>query len=289
LAGAAPMGAAQSTPLKPVGVRPQLCIFSKHLAKVPYTELGGIAKQLGFEGVDLAVRPGGHVEPQQVHVDLLRAIETIRDEGMDVPMITTGLVSATEPWALPILNIAGKSGVPYFKPGYWRYKPGDEIEGRVAQVRIDFAGLVQLGKHFNIAAGFHNHSGAYVGAAVWDIRTILSSLEPRWAGYYFDPGHATVEGGLGGWEISLRMVLRRMKMVALKDFYWEKRNGKWEVRWCPMGQGMVNWPVVFRAFAEAEFSGPLSLHVEYEPANELDAISRDLGFLKQQVAGAYGS
>lgn len=124
--------------------------------------------------------------------------------------------------------------------------------------------------------------------ATWDVREIIRDLDPMWIGYYFDPGHATVEGGLDGWRIALRIAVPRLKMVALKDFYWRKSGGSWHPQWCPMGEGMVNWREVFAALAAARYAGPLSLHVEYEPADELAAIARDVEFIKKQVAAAYG-
>ena len=100
---------------------------------------------------------------------------------------------------------------------------------------------------------------------------------------------ACIEGGLAGWRISLNLVSPRLKMVALKDFYWAKRkDGKWDVRWCPMGEGMVDWQRVFAAFAAAKFSGPLTLHVEYETHDELAALAKDYAFIRGIVNTAYG-
>ncbi|HWQ52869.1 MAG TPA: sugar phosphate isomerase/epimerase family protein [Bryobacteraceae bacterium] len=269
---------------------PMICLFSKHLQKLHYTELGGVLQHLGFEGCDLTVRKGGHVRPELAPVDLVRAIESIRGAGVEVPMITTDLVSAADPHAVNVLGLAGRQymGVPFFKPGYYRY--GDAApEARLAQVRRDFAGLVSLGRANGIAAGFHNHSGDYVGQSAWETREVLGELDPRWAGYYFDPCHATIEGGLGGWQVALRLALPRVKMIAMKDFSWQKVGGKWIPRQCPMGEGMVDWPTVFSALAKAKFTGPLSLHIEYGPADELAAISRDLAWVKKQVAAAWGA
>jgi L-ribulose-5-phosphate 3-epimerase len=113
-------------------------------------------------------------------------------------------------------------------------------------------------------------------------------MDPRWIGYYFDPCHATAEGGEGGWLIGLRMALPRIKMVAIKDFRWEKRDGKWKMTMCPLGEGMVNWPKFFSMLAAARFSGPISLHMEHEAADERAAIARDFAFLRKQVDVAYG-
>src|SRR5947207_6113402 len=83
---------------------PKLCLFSKHLPKLNYNDLGKTVKQMGFDGVDLTVRPGGHVLPGRVAEDLPIAVERIRSYALEVPMITTALVSATDPAARPTLS-----------------------------------------------------------------------------------------------------------------------------------------------------------------------------------------
>jgi len=228
------------------------------------------------------------VLPERAAENLPRAVETIRAQSLAVAMITTGLTSPTDPAARPTLTTAGRLGVPFFKLGYSHYPDGVSIEARITEMRHDVAGLVAIGKEHGIAAGFHNHSGNYVGAAVWDTRAIIADMDPRWIGYYFDPCHATAEGGEGGWLIGLRMALPRIKMVAIKDFRWEKRDGKWKMTMCPLGEGMVNWPKFFSMLAAARFSGPISLHMEYEAADERAAIARDFAFLRKQVDVAYG-
>jgi sugar phosphate isomerase/epimerase len=55
-------------------------------------------------------------------------------------------------------------------------------------------------------------------------------------------------------------------MLAIKDFYWEKgANGRWRVVDCPVGDGMVDWKAFGAELRRAKFSGPMSLHVEYDP------------------------
>jgi len=267
--------------------RPTLCLFSKHLPQLNYTQLAHTVKQMGFGGIDLTVRAGGHVLPERVADDLPRAIETIRAAGLTVPMITTGLTSPKDPAARPTLSVAGRLGIPFFKLGYWNYGDTTSIESRIAQVRGEVAGLVRIAEEHHIAAGYHNHSGNNVGSAVWDIRAVINDMDPRFIGYYFDPCHATAEGGEGAWLIDARMALPRLKMTAIKDFYWEKQSGKWKMRMCPLGQGMVRWPQYFSMLAAARFTGPISMHAEYEPVKESD-LARDFAFLRQQVDSAYG-
>src|SRR5919112_2770656 len=101
--------------------RPQLCIFSKHMAQFGYAELGRTAKQMGFDGIDLTVRPKGHVLPERAAEDLPRAADAIRAHGLSLAMVTTNILNASEAEARPILSTAAKLKVPFWKLGYHRY------------------------------------------------------------------------------------------------------------------------------------------------------------------------
>src|SRR6185295_5011532 len=102
-------------------ITPPLCIFSKHLPDLGYDELGKVSREMGFDGVDLTVRKGGHVLPAQAAADLPRAVEAIRTHKLTVPMITTEILEASAAETRPILTAAARSGVKLWKPGYWRF------------------------------------------------------------------------------------------------------------------------------------------------------------------------
>jgi hypothetical protein len=103
-----------------------------------------------------------------------------------------------------------------------------------------------------------------------------------------ESGGGPAEGGRAGWHIALDIALPRLKMVALKDFYWRKtEDGEWRMTMCPLGEGMVDWDRFFATIAKARFTGPLSLHVEYNPADEAKAIASDLAFMQKMVTRHY--
>lgn len=52
-------------------------IFSKHLQFLNYQDMAEAAAEIGFDGVDLAVRPGGHVVPEKVGNDLPKAVKAL--------------------------------------------------------------------------------------------------------------------------------------------------------------------------------------------------------------------
>lgn len=270
------------------GAKPTLCIFSKHLQQFGYDKLAGVVRDFGFDGVDLTVRPRGHVLPENVARDLPRAVKALRGRGLKVPMISTGLTSAKDPAAEPTLRAASRLKVPFFKIGYTHYGNAPLFE-TLAATTVATDGLVDLARRYGITAGFHNHSGNYVGAVVWDTREMIRDMDPRWIGYYFDPCHATIEGGSFGWQAALDVALPRLKMVAIKDFYWKREpNGKWRRTMCPLGQGMVDWDRFFATIAKAQFTGPISLHLEYKTEDEMKAIATDFAFLRRMVGKHYG-
>lgn len=272
----------------------ELCLFSKHLPTLRWQDLAQITKKIGFNGIDLTVRPGGHVLPERVVEDLPKAFAAIKAEGMSVPMITTGLTLATDLTAKPILSVAGKLGIRYFKPGYYKYAFSD-VRRELEKFGSEFSTLTELGKKCGVQCGFHNHEGN-IGAPIWDVATVIDHLDSKWVGYYFDVRHAVVEGGVGGWKIAANLVAPRLKMIAVKDFYWEKSAKGWGIVNCPLGQGMVDWKQYFKLLRQANFHGPISLHLEYEipgataaakEENTIAAAQRDLEFLKARLQEAY--
>jgi L-ribulose-5-phosphate 3-epimerase len=267
----------------------QLCLFSKHLPELAWSDLGRAVQDCGFDGIDLTVRAGGHVLPVRAIDDLPRALDAIRAHGVVVPMITTELTSAASPTAKPILQTAARHGVRYFKAGYWRYAPSGDVRAQVNDAGKAIEGLAALARDCGIEMGFHNHAG-YIGGALWEIAPFMDKLDPKWAGYYFDPRHAVAEGGGGAWRAAARLVAPRLKMVALKDFRWTRSDAGWLIEDCPLGEGQVDWKFVGASLREAKFTGPVSLHLEYKipegTQHTLAAAKRDLKVARRILESA---
>jgi L-ribulose-5-phosphate 3-epimerase len=282
--------------------RGTLCLFSKPVPQLNWRELAQNAKRAGFDGIDLTVRPEGHVLPERVATDLPKAVETIRKEGLEVPMITTALLSADDPTAGPIISTAGKLSIPFLKPGYYRYKLVNVLR-EVDEAGRQLRGLVELAKDHGMQVGYHNHPH-YIGEAIWDMARVIEPLDPQWCGFYFDLCQATMEGGVSGWRIATNLVLPRLKMVAAKDFVWKQTGAhQWRAETCPMGKGMSNWKEFFKLVAQSDFHGPVSLQQEFAIPGAADrqgiAISREaipkvmesakenLDYLKSIIREAY--
>ncbi len=282
--------------------RGTLCLFSKPVPQLSWRELAQSAKHAGFDGIDLTVRSEGHILPERVATDLPKAVAAIRAEGLEVPMISTELLTADEPTADPILLTASQLSIPFVKPGYYHYKFVNVLE-ELDQAGRKFRGLVELAEKHGIQVGYHNHTD-YIGDPIWDMARVIEPLDPRWCGFYFDVGHAAIDLGENGWKIATNLVMPRLKMIGAKDFVWKQIGPRrWHAETCPMGQGMIPWREFLHILAQSNFNGPISLQQEFSIPGVADnqgiAVSRaavpkvmsaakeNLDYLKSLLREAY--
>lgn len=242
----------------------QVCVFSKHLHWLGWEAMAQTAAEIGFDGVDLTLRDGGHVLPERAAQDLPKVAEIIRKAGLTLPTVTTGIVDVRTPHAESVLRAIGDAGIPCYRWGGFRYVDNKSIPERLAELKQDAARLAEMNQKYKVCAMYHTHSGSEVGASIWDLWLVLKDLDPSRVGVNFDVAHATIEGGLGGWINSTRLVSPWMRGIAIKDFKWgQNAKGEWRPQWCPLGEGMVNFKRFFPMLRDAKFSGPVQVHYEY--------------------------
>jgi sugar phosphate isomerase/epimerase len=268
-------------------VTPAVCLYSQLLVKIPYDELGPILRSLGVDGCDLSVQPGGHVDPAQAGLHLPRAIEAITGVGLDVPALSTTYTSIQDQTTRNVFGFGGQMGIPLIRVGQWNYPPGGELEPRLGEVSRDLNGLASLAQAVRMSVVVQNGIGDNVGAGLWDMHFLIRGMSPATIGYAFDPAHAAIAAGGPGATAPFRLVQPRLKMIVARDFVWSKEGGAWKAAPCALGEGMVDWPQLFGSLARAKFVGPVSIHVDYQPKDEIAAIRRDVEFIRKQVSAAY--
>jgi sugar phosphate isomerase/epimerase len=257
LAAALPAGAADA-PLK-------ISIFSKHLQFLDVAGMAAAAKEAGADGIDLAVRKGAHIEPERAAEELPRAVETLRKAGLEVPMLTTGIVDPSTPHAETVLRAASKLDIRYYRWGGLRYEGAAPVPEQLEAMKPRVKALADLNRSLNVCAMYHTHSGPNeVGASIWDLWLLLKDHDAKYVSANLDIAHATVEGGYGGWLHSTRLILPYTRGLAIKDFLWGRNDkGRWVPQWKPLGEGMVDYPQFARMLKAARFDGPVQMHYEY--------------------------
>jgi sugar phosphate isomerase/epimerase len=238
-------------------------IFSKHLQFLNFQDMSEAAKEMGFDGVDLTVRPKGHVLPENVVEDLPKATEAMKSFNLIPKMFSSNVIDADNEVQRTVLKTAKNLGYEFYRTAWIKYKSDDDILSKVEKANKKFIDLSAVNKEIGIIGGYHNHSGHYVGASIWDFHKALENVTTSHLGCQYDIMHATVEGG-ENWEIGFNLIKPYINTLVIKDFKWGKVDGKWKRIFTPLGEGMVDFKRYFELLKQNNINVPISLHVEYD-------------------------
>jgi len=267
----------------------KISIFSKHLQWLDYQEMAKVLNEIGFDGTDLTVRPGGHVLPDRVEEDLPKAAEALDREGKKIYMLTTAIDNADDPLTVRILKTASSLGIRHYRMGWGNYDDTRSVEENISSMQLKLARLALLNEKYLISGEYQNHSGVasngiYFGGAIWDIAKVLKEINSPWLGSQYDIYHATVEGA-NTWPVGFKLISSFVKSIDIKDFKWIERDGKTRSEAVPLGEGMVDFRGFFRLLKEYKLEVPLSLHYEY-PLGGAENGSSKLTIDRNQVISA---
>ena len=277
-------------------------IYGRHLLWLKSgDEVALAAKEAGYDGVDINVRPGGqgHVTPERVTQDLPPFVAAIRKHGIEVSSITPPIADADSPFAEDILATASSLGIRHYWWGTFRYETGKPIMAQLEALKPRIARLAALNAKHKMTAMYHTYAGNAVGTPIWDLLSLLKEFDPAQVGFHYDVGHMVREGANGLWATNLRAAGPYVTGVSVKDFVWVKSpDGRWRTDWVPLGEGLVPLDQMAAILKEIHFSGPLENQPEYADGmggrteltipreRFISAITRDQQVLRKALAGA---
>jgi len=246
-------------------------VFSKHLQGFDYNDLADIVAETGFDGIDLTVRPKGHVLPENVEVDLPKAVEAAKKAGISIYMIVTLINDADDPLTERSLKTASSLGITHYRMDWMYYDEKISIEENLKGIQRKMSKLAKLNEKYKIKGEYQNHSGkytpnSYIGSAIWDLHAVLKSINSPWLGSQYDIMHSHVEGAYS-WETGLKLISPNVSSLAVKDFYWLKKQDKWATEVVPVGEGMIDFNYYFELLKRYKISCPITMHYEYPMGN----------------------
>jgi len=250
-------------------------VFSKHLQAFNYHELAQVVAESGFDGVDITVRAKGHVVPENVEADLPKALAAAREAGISIYMIVTLINDADDPLTERILKTASSLGITQYRMDWLYYDENIPINENLKVIQRKLVKLAKLNEKYKIRGEYQNHSGkytpnSYFGSAIWDLNTVLKNINSPWLGSQYDVMHAHVEGAYS-WETGLKLISPFITSLAVKDFYWHKKQDKWATEVVPVGEGMIDYNYYFELLNRYKIVCPVTMHYEY-PMGKLGKI-----------------
>lgn len=264
-------------------------LFSKPIDNYDFSFMCECLLRSGINGFDLTVRQGGKVEPLKVETDLPKLADEAKKFNLAIDMMVTGILASTDPFTEMVLRTAAATGVTHYRLGWFDYDTKAGISESLQKYNAALKEIALLNKKYKIHGDYQNHSGQRVGGPVWDIHELLHGIDPEYVGCQYDVRHATVEGA-NTWILGMQLISASIKSLAIKDFTWRSENGRPQAVTVPLGEGMINWDIYFKAVRDLRIEGPVTLHVEYpllEKGEERLSLSQQqdiiVGKLKKDV------
>ena len=248
--------------------------------KMPLPELARLVSGLGFDGIELPVRPGFQVLPENVGRGLPKAVAVLADYGLKV-------LSIAGPTDEETIAACAESGVPII-----RIMISIDEDGYLAteaRTLRRFDALVPLLERYGVTIGVQNHCDRFVANAA-GLRHLLGRYDRRHIAAVWDAAHEALNGQDP--ELALEIVWDHLCMVNLKNAFWQRVNGpeaeyaRWQVYWTSGRQGLASWPRVAAELKRRHYAGTLCLTAEYDDETAVERlIAEDIAFAKALFQG----
>jgi sugar phosphate isomerase/epimerase len=247
--------------------------------KMPVAELGSHIRSLGFEGIELPVRPGYQVEQENVGKELPRVARQLSDYGIQI----TSVAGPTDEMTMAACAEASISVI--------RICVGIDSEGYMAteaKLQKQYDALVPLLDRYGVTLGIQNHCDRCISNAM-GLRHLMEKYEPRHIGAVWDAAHNALNGEEP--ELAIDIIWSHLCMVNLKNAFWRRKTGpeaehvQWRHYWTSGRQGLASWPRVAAELKRRSYRGVVCLTAEYSDEAAVDRlIAEDIAFAKSLFA-----
>jgi sugar phosphate isomerase/epimerase len=249
----------------------QFSVFSKPWRQ-PLPDLAAQVKAWGFDGIELPVRPGYQVPPENVGRGLPEAVRILGEHGLKIfsvagPTDETTITACAEQ-GVPLIRIMADLG----SRGY--------LEGEDA-LRRDFDRFLPLLEKYGMRVGVQNHFGRMVCHALG----LRRGYSPRCIGAVWDAAHNALQGEEP--ELALDILWPLLLMVNLKNAIWQRTNppeaesAQWAPWWVSGRQGLASWTRVATELKKRSYAGVVCLTAEYSEEKEVNRlIAEDIAYAR---------
>ena len=263
----------------------ELALFVKPWKSLPLPQLARHARGLGFDLIELPVRPGFPVEPQNIERDLPAAVKTLADEGVHVLNITADCALDDE----RLYSACAAAGIGMNRVMF-RLDGRDYVSAESA-ARRQLDAALPFCQQYNVQVGVQNHSGAFVPVHALGARQLLAGYDPRYVALVWDPAHQALQGMDS--DAALPVVASQLCVVNLKNAYWRRKSGPeaaeatWRIWWTSGAQGRASWRRVIAKLREIDYQGPICFSAEYSDEARVDELIRaDLEYARGILASS---
>lgn len=259
-------------------------LFPKFLKTLSAAQLARTVRDCGLGAVNAIVREGYWVEPGRLAADLPDFVRTVRGEGVEVFMASTGYMPDELLRDESPLAAMAKNGIRAFRMGY--FKSGHDVRASMDGARRDMASMAGLCEKHGVKAIYQVHHGTLLtnASAAWHV---MGEIDPRWVGIMIDPGNQVFEGHERP-AYSVSLLGKHLAAVGVKDALLQPTpDGGVQGHWTPLGEGLGDWVSVARAMRQAD-ANPIYVFMPFcevnDPERNAAGLKRDVDWLKKALA-----
>ncbi len=257
-----------------------ITVFTKPWME-PLPALADKLVELGVDGVELAVRPGYQVVPENVGRDLPSAARTLAGRGLQIRSVAGSVDEAT-------IAACGDAGV-----GIIRICASIDMaigyQASIDRYRREFDEVLPFLDRFHVAVGVQNHYGNFVGSAVGMLH-LIEHYDPKHVSAVLDMAHCAVDGEPTAMAVDI--VKDRLRgLVNFKSAFHRRVNGPedeavYKVHWTTHRHAGYSWRELVACLRAIGFSGAYCLPAEYtDPSGNGQRMGDDvLPYLREDVA-----
>ncbi|MDK2971381.1 MAG: hypothetical protein PWP23_1136 [Candidatus Sumerlaeota bacterium] len=244
-------------------------VFTKPWKDKSLAELARFVRGLGFDGVELPVRPGFAVSPENAATQLPAAARLFAEEGLKI------LSVAADPTEDIIRAMGSIDTRPILRTMVKVPRTASYLDTERAAIK-SFKALVPILRGCGIAIGVQNHDGEFVANAS-GVRRILDHFEPDVVGAVWDPAHCALAGEIP--EHAIDLLWSHLLMVNLKNAMPIRTTGpeavevQWHRYWTAGNMGCARWSRVAELLAQRGYTGPVCLCAEYGDASSVERLT----------------
>ena len=243
-----------------------IAIFEKVFEGLTYVELAKALEEIGADGVEATIRPGGHIDPAVATAEIPKMQQALGDRGKRIIIAATHIRSVHEPATKPLLEAIVANGITHYRMGHYHYDLKKPLKPQLDRFAEQAAELAELNQELGIQGLYQNHSGSssykrgYVGALGWDAAFMLDKVDPDGLGMAMDTRHLRKDTG-ASWRVALQACKPHIRSIYVKDGVWKGERGD-EYEDVPLDTGFVN-KQLFTEIRAGLDPMPLCIHMEW--------------------------
>ena len=257
----------------------ELALFTKPWKALPLAQLARHISSLGFDLIELPVRPGFQVEPDNIERDLPAAVRVLAEQGIRVLNVTADLPLDDE----RLYSACAAAGIGMNRVMFWQ---GDmDYWTAEAEARRTLDAALPFCEKYNFQIGVQNHSGRFVPVNEMGMIRLLQDYDPRHVAAVWDPAHNALEGMNS--DSAVDVLAPHLCVVNLKNAFWRRVSGpeaavaEWRIYWTSGAQGRASWAQAIAKLKAIDYQGPICFSAEYSDEARVDElIVKDLAFAR---------